>query len=115
MSDDAQEQRGNSEKRVVGRPFQPGQSGNPGGRPKGSVSLTTVLREVLDEDPEVAKAMIRGGLTSAKEGNAAWAKLIFDRVDGPQTQKLEIDDMREKTIEEIDEEIAALEKLNADN
>ena len=31
-----EEQYDNSNKRVIGRPFQPGESGNPNGRPKGS-------------------------------------------------------------------------------
>ena len=47
-----QEQHENSElvaqePRVRGRPFQPGQSGNPGGRPQGSKSLRNLLIEAL--------------------------------------------------------------------
>lgn len=33
----------------TGSGFQPGKSGNPGGRPKGAVSLTTILRKKLTE------------------------------------------------------------------
>ena len=32
----------------VGRPFQPGQSGNPNGRPEGAVSIKTELRRLLE-------------------------------------------------------------------
>lgn len=32
------------------KPFQPGQSGNPNGRPKGSKSLATIIRELERED-----------------------------------------------------------------
>lgn len=35
---------------VIGRPFQPGESGNPGGRPKG---LTRRVRELVGEDAEM--------------------------------------------------------------
>lgn len=47
MQDDAQNQQ--EKQRVVGKPFEKGKSGNPGGRPKGSVSITTILRRKLTE------------------------------------------------------------------
>lgn len=55
----------NSNKTVVGRPFQPGQSGNPGGRPKGIAAIARahtdkavdVLVQAMDEeDPRVRVA-----------------------------------------------------------
>lgn len=55
----------NSNKTAVGRPFQPGQSGNPGGRPKGIAAIarqhTDKAVDVLvsamdDEDPRVRVA-----------------------------------------------------------
>ena len=39
-----------------GRPFEPGQSGNPKGRPKGSRNTVTLLSEALDE-----RVMVREG------------------------------------------------------
>lgn len=34
-------------------PWNPGQSGNPAGRPKGSLNFTTILRELLDKEVEI--------------------------------------------------------------
>ena len=39
----------NSEVTAPGRPFQPGQSGNPGGRPKG---IAAKARELVGDDPQ---------------------------------------------------------------
>jgi hypothetical protein len=36
--------------------FKPGQSGNPGGRKKGSLNLSTVLRAVLESDIDVTES-----------------------------------------------------------
>lgn len=61
-----------------GRPFQPGQSGNPNGRPSGSRSKVLVALDALAEGEveEIARAMI----TKAKGGDAIAARAIFDRV-----------------------------------
>ena len=42
MSDSAEKQRKNS-KKTVGRPFKPGQSGNPNGRPKRGTAIADIL------------------------------------------------------------------------
>lgn len=36
-------------RKAPGRPFLPGQSGNPAGRPKGSVSITSAIKAKLEE------------------------------------------------------------------
>jgi hypothetical protein len=66
-------------KKVPGRPFLPGQSGNPNGRPKGT-SITSVLRSRLtDEDKiAIADALIRG----AKAGEMDKIREVMDRHDG---------------------------------
>lgn len=71
--------------------FKPGQSGNPGGRPKGR-SLTSILRELLDrneirgfqlkEGQTVADALVEAMVAEAIKGNAAVIKLLYDRIDG---------------------------------
>ena len=40
----------NSKKVVPGKPFKPGQTGNPGGRPKGAVGFRERCREFMTED-----------------------------------------------------------------
>lgn len=64
-----------------GKPFQPGQSGNPSGRPKGSVSPTAALRRSLTRrDVEaIALTVIR----KAKAGDQACLRILFDRLDHP--------------------------------
>ncbi len=39
------------QKRVIGKPFKKGQSGNPAGRPKGSISVVAELKKKLEEIP----------------------------------------------------------------
>lgn len=79
---------------------QPGRNGgtlkrgsNP--KPKGAISLTTRLVKALKaKDPESNRAqadlLADDIIRHARGGNAAYAKLIYDRVEGPVTQKLEI-------------------------
>lgn len=82
---------GTGEKQVTGKEatqFQPGQSGNPGGRPKGSGKTTAALYRILEDDAQadlLAKALLR----LAKKGNAAAIKQVMDRVDGPITEKVD--------------------------
>ena len=70
-----------------GRPFQPGQSGNPRGRPSAEVCLTALLRAALAEkDVEgkrtKARAVIDALVEQALEGKTAAIQQIFDRIDG---------------------------------
>jgi hypothetical protein len=81
--------------------FQPGQSGNPAGRPKGSISLTTILKQKLAEG-DTAKDVIQWTLEQAKIGNAAALKILWDRIDGPIVNKVELDDISALSPEERD-------------
>lgn len=65
--------------------WKPGQSGNPGGRPKGSISLTARLRRALNaNDGEKADKLIDAMIKGAEKGQhqGTIIKLIFDRIDG---------------------------------
>lgn len=64
------------------RPFQPGESGNPGGRPKGSVSLVSALKRHLRENPDDVKAVVQSTIDAAKAGDHQARQLVFDRIDG---------------------------------
>jgi Family of unknown function (DUF5681) len=61
-----------------GRPFQPGQSGNPGGRPKGSRNKTTLAIEALLDDE--AETITRKVIELAKAGDSFALRLLFDRL-----------------------------------
>ena len=74
---------------VPGRPFQPGQSGNPGGRPK---ALGTLVREQTQEGRELVTFMLRvlrGRKTPLRYRleAAAW---LADRGFGKALQQLEL-------------------------
>lgn len=60
-----------------GRPFRPGQSGNPAGRPQGSKNLTKLLLEKLDAR---ADELIDNLIERALKGDASATKIISDRV-----------------------------------
>lgn len=71
------------------KPWQPGQSGNPKGRPKKNVCLTSLLKEELQKiNPQDkqkrtwAQLIILATMKLALKGNAAALKEVWDRIDG---------------------------------
>ncbi len=64
-------------------PWKPGQSGNPNGRPKGSVSLARILKEKLAEnDGEAAKAIVDAMIKDAKREDGQSRRLAIQYIDG---------------------------------
>jgi len=61
-----------------GRPFQPGQSGNPDGRPKGARNAATVAAEALLDGE--AEALTRKCVELAKEGDTVALRLCLERI-----------------------------------
>lgn len=61
-----------------GRPFKPGQSGNPAGKPKGTRAKATQIVEKLMQDgaKEITEAIVQ----AAKSGNVAAARLVVERL-----------------------------------
>jgi len=98
MTDDVQEQPKNNLGGVTGKGFLPGQSGNPGGRPRGSKSLRNLLIEALRKkakdgkggEKEFYELLTESIVVNAAKGNAAMVRLIFDYHDGPPPQKHEL-------------------------
>ena len=87
--------------------FKPGQSGNPVGRPKGSVSFVRLIREELERDGEdAARELIRTAIDKAKEGSWRHLKELIDRVDGPVAHRIE--GLHETPFKAIDKAAADL-------
>lgn len=58
--------------------FQPGQSGNPAGKPLGARHKTTLLAEKLMADD--AEAIVKKIVEAAKAGDMTAARLVLDRI-----------------------------------
>jgi hypothetical protein len=75
--------------KMKGQQWKPGQSGNPGGRSKGSISLTRILRERLKAgDGEKAGEIVASAINKAIEGDARHLQQIWERVDGKVADRL---------------------------
>ncbi len=68
----------NAERKQRGKPFAPGVSGNPAGKPKGTLNKTTVLtRNILQGEAEDVARVV---LEAAKNGDLTAAKLVLDKL-----------------------------------
>jgi hypothetical protein len=99
--------------------WKPGQSGNPGGRPKG---FTRLLRDLMSKkelcgEPvpggrTVEQALVEAAVLHAIKGNASILNQIIDRLEGPVRDRLadelaksvifEIIDNHRDTVKELD-------------
>ena len=74
------------------KPFQPGQSGNPGGRPK-KLPITDAIREELEREVtgglSLAHAIARKLVRLALEGDMDAIREIADRTEGKPRQRIE--------------------------
>jgi hypothetical protein len=76
-------------KRVVGRPFQKGQSGNPGGRPKAIAEVIALAREMTTEAMLALKDIALKGESEAARVSALNA--ILDRGWGKPSQDVKME------------------------
>lgn len=65
--------------------WQPGQSGNPAGRPPKGEALTDVLKSKINKE-EIADKLIE---IAMEKGDLAALKYIYDRVDGRPKETIE--------------------------
>ena len=105
----AQEQ----QKKVPGRPFQPGHSGNPGGRPPGKKLWSTLVREAMQKlDPEsgltIEQKAIQNIVKMAEKGHTDMLQLIWAYIDGRPNQPM---DMNITNYQLSDEERIAMDEL----
>ena len=97
------------QKKVPGRPFKPGESGNPAGRPKGSLNFATKWWKFIDiiavknqiTAEEVEQQLLKVGFERASEGDHKFWGDILDRVYGKPRQTVEVEgriDTREQRV-----------------
>lgn len=100
---------------ITGKGFLPGQSGNPGGRPKGSVKISSAyersLARLVPGDPEgrtYAQFIADKNVELAAQGNLAATKEVTDRVEGkaPRTIEISHDDSKRKKWARLVEELS---------
>lgn len=76
---------------------------NPGGRPKGSVSLKTIMLRKLAEDPARAERIVSQWLNKAEAGEFQHLKELLERVDGSVKQQSQIE-VTGRTLVEVERE-----------
>lgn len=82
--------------------IKPGEVRNPKGKPKGAFSLTKRLRKKFAEDPDgIGEEIVAATIEAAKNGTAADRNLLFTLVDGPITQKIDLQITGDKIVTEL--------------
>lgn len=75
-------------------PFQPGVSGNPGGRPKGAVSLVQIMLKKLAEEGidgrTRAEIVAEKAIEKAEAGDFQMFNAILERTDGKVPQQVDL-------------------------
>ena len=74
----------------LGRPWQPGESGNPKGRPKLEHSNTEILRARLAEHPEIVDYWIQLCLSPDRDVALRAMVAAFNRAEGMPRQSMEV-------------------------
>ena len=69
--------------------FKPGQSGNPNGRPRTEVSITSQIKKYLEEHPDDIKDIIIKLIEKSKAGEKEHLKILLERVDGKVVERHE--------------------------
>ena len=67
---------------VTGKGWVPGQSGNPGGRPKGSSVASRIQRILAADDGKAAEALAKVFISQGIKADFKFAKEVIDRADG---------------------------------
>jgi len=75
---------------MVGRPFQPGQSGNPNGRPKSKPFKDALQRalKAAGDDKDALEMVATALVSKACMGDVPAIKELADRMDGKVTQPI---------------------------
>jgi len=107
------------QKKIIGKPFKPGQSGNPLGRPKGSKNFSTLFEEAAKEVAEalnlgkkpdaVLIELVKRGIREGLTGNFDFFKDLIDRLYGKPKEPISFEtDIKLKLLKESTEAIQKL-------
>jgi hypothetical protein len=95
---------------ILPHKFKKGQSGNPAGRPKEALSLTTILRKRLEENDNAKAIKTVDRLLKISESVDDKTALqaidsIIDRIDGKSKQTIEQNNTFNDSIQKLREEL----------
>ena len=76
--------------------FKPGVSGNPNGRPPKEHSITQTIRDMMDEKPEIKKALGAKILEMAMKGDITAMKTLWNYMDGMPLSAIDVTSQGEK-------------------
>lgn len=86
--------------------WKPGQSGNPNGRPPKEFSITETIRDMMNEKPEIKKALGTKAIEMALSGDITALRLVWAYMDGMPTQPIEnkiiTPELDAETVNQID-------------
>lgn len=71
--------------------YKPGQSGNLHGRPPKEHSITQTIKDMMDEKPEIKKALSQRILKMAMEGDITAMKTLWNYIDGMPKQDVKME------------------------
>ena len=90
---------------VTGKGFMPGQSGNPGGRPKKGSAIADILNEIGSETVELngqtitkREAVLRKVYAEAVKGNNWAVQFIADRTEGKAIDRIIQQEVKDEII-----------------
>ena len=94
------------QQRIIGKPWPKGVSGNPKGRPKGSISIKDTIRKMFEEDPERFKQFVDTLIADEKS-------LVWQMLEGKPLQKLAGDEENPLRIITVDKDLANIHDITS--
>lgn len=88
------------------KPFKPGQSGNPAGRPKGSISIKDKIRQHLENNPDEVEEIVRHFVKNNRE-------LMWQMLEGRPSQDVGVTGELVNKVELTDEQLTRLIRQRA--
>jgi hypothetical protein len=85
-------------KKVKAKPFEKGVSGNPKGRPKGSISIKDKVRQYLEKNPDEVEEIVKHFVKKNRE-------LMWQMLEGSPARKTTLDGKLELPISILGNEI----------